>query len=564
VNPEQVMPLVDQVLEDFFADGPDEQILENSKLAVNVAMLGNLERNAAIGNVLAEGFLYSDNPLFLNTELRWLNDATQEDIRVTTKRWLNRPYYQLTVLPFPDYEVASTDVDRSVIPAVSDGSDIQFPDIEVGTLNNGMKVVVAQRGSIPLIDVVFRIGSGETAAPADAHALADFVFMLSDKGTKKFDAGELAAARDRIAMGGRLGAATEYSTYSYRILSSKLDESLAIAEEVLRNPVFPEDEIGKLQQQLGGLLATLQKAPSSAAGSLYERAIYGAGSPMDGVWHPENLDEINRDNLMSFHEDEVAPDNIAVFMIGDIDLAAATAALNRAFGSWKAGSNSARKPIGKAAPAGARVILVDQPGAVSSTVVAGHALPPFDPEKSAELDILNQIFGGSFESRLNMNLREDKAWSYGYSSGIDPNTSGDQLLTMSGQVQTDRTAPAMEEIRREFVEFAGDRPATNDEVERAKINRIRSLPGNFETNSGFLQSMLDSDSYGLPYDYAAGRADRYRAVTTDGVAAAAEALFRPADLVWVVVGDLGLIEDEVRALDYGPVEVWNAFGERLR
>jgi zinc protease len=297
---------------------------------------------------------------------------------------------------------------------------------------------------------------------------------------------------------------------------------------------------------------------------LYERAIYGTGSPMDGVWHPENLDEINRDNLKRFHDDEIAPDNIAVFMIGDIDLAAATAALNKTFGGWKANSNSARQPIGKAAPAKARVILVDQPGAVSSTVVAGHALPPFDPARSTELDILNQIFGGSFESRLNMNLREDKSWSYGYSSGIGSNTSGDQVLTMSGQVQTDKTAAAMQEIRREFVEFASSKPATPEEVERTKTNRIRSLPGVFETGTGFLQSMLDSDTYGLPYDYAAGRADRYRAVTRDGVVATAKSLFRPDVLVWVVVGDLALIEDEVRALDYGAVEVWDAFGDRLR
>ena len=219
----------------------------------------------------------------------------------------------------------------------------------------------------------------------------------------------------------------------------------------------------------------------------------------------------------------------------------------------------------RCAPAPARrVILVDQPGAEQSTIIAGHAIAPFDPKATTELAVMNDLFGGTFESRINLNLREDKNWSYGVSSGVGPNTSGDQYLIVRGTVQSDKTMESMQEIMREYEELVTTRPATDDEVERVKINRTRSLPGTFATNRGFLASIIGSDSYGLPFDYAEGRAARIEAVTTDAVNERARNVIDPGRLTWVVVGDLEQIEEKVRTLDYGDVEVWDAFGNRVR
>lgn len=564
VTPEQVLPVVDRVVADYLAAGPDERLLENAKLAVNMYMIGALETTSSIGSILAEGFLYSDDPLHINTELAWLNAAAIADIRTTAEKWLTRGHYQLTVFPFPDFDSEPSTVDRSTIPAVTTDATIDFPDIETAVLRNGMKLVVARRGGIPIVDVTLRVGSGSMASPIDAPGLATFVFALLDKGTKKYDANELAAERDAIAMGGRFQAGVESSTFSYRVLDPYLERSLELTNEMLRSPVFPEDELEKLKTRIGGWLMTLQRAPSGAASSLFDRAMYGDGSVMGAVWTPQLLEQVDRDKLKDFHEREVAPDNMTLYMIGDIDLDTARRAANRAFGNWQATARSAQVPIGPARDMTPRVILVDQPGAASTTIVAGHGIPPFDPATSTELSILNAVFGRSFESRLNMNLREDKGWSYGYRSSVASNQSGDQLLVMSGQVQTDRTADAMREILQEFKAFVDERPATDEEVERMKVNRIRSLPGSFETNRGFLSSIVASDSYGLPYDYAEGRAGRISAVSGSGVVERARALFDADRLAWVVVGDLSVIEDDVRALGFGDVEVWDAFGRRVR
>jgi zinc protease len=163
-----------------------------------------------------------------------------------------------------------------------------------------------------------------------------------------------------------------------------------------------------------------------------------------------------------------------------------------------------------------------------------------------------------------MNLREDKGWSYGIGSRIVQNSSGDQTLLVSGSVQTDKTMESMQEIRREFDDFLEGRPATDEELSRVKLNRIRSLPGTFASNRGFLQSMMSSDAYGLPYDYAETTDERIEAVTLEGIRQRARELMHPEQLTWVIVGDLAEIEDDVRSLDYGEVEVWDGFGNRVR
>jgi len=564
VTPEQVLSVVDETIAEYLETGPDAQIVENAKLGVNMYILGALETGSSIGRLLAEGFLYSDDPLFVNQELEWLNAATADELKAVARRWLTRGHYQLTVEPFPEYANTASDVDRSAIPAVSASSRINFPDIATATLKNGMKLVVATRGSIPLVDLSIGLETGSLAAPADAPGLSSFVFGLMDKGTKRLDANELAAAKDKIGMSGQFQDGVERSSYNYRILRSNLDSSLELAADMLRNPTFPQDELDKYKARVSAYLANLEKAPSRAARSLFERAIYGAKTPMGAVWTPELLQQVDRDKLNAYRAAELTPDKVTIYMIGDIGIEDATAAVNRAFGRWNAKSTMAVREIGDAAEPKSRVILVDHPGAASSTIIAGHAIPPYDEKSWTEVSIMNRVLGGAFESRLNMNLREDKGWSYGYYSGIRTNTSGDMTISSSGQVQTDKTAESMQEILNEMTGFVAADPASEDEVGRVKLNRTRSLPGLFSTNRGFLNSIARSDSYGLPFDYAASAADRIDAVTVDGVRSRAKTLLDPGKLTWLITGDLEKIEDSVRALEYGDIEVWDAFGNRLR
>ena len=564
VEPRAAMAIVDDVLAEYLMQGPDEQIVENAKLSVNMYILGALETGAQVGRLLVEGELFSNDPLFINTELEWLNNATGEELRQVANRWLTRGYYQLTVAPFPELQRAEEKVDRSSIPGVTAQSDIHFPKIETATLKNGMKLVIATRGSVPLVDVSIHVNTGATAAPSDAPGLPAFVFGLMDKGTRDHNANELAAAKDKIGMETGFLSGVERSSMGYRILASNLESSLELAAEMLRHPTFPEDELEKTKARVLAYLSNLSHAPAQAAASLFDRAIYGPDSPVGAVWSRDLVAQVDRERLREWHKAEVAPDNMTVYMIGDIDLETATAAANKAFGKWSAKNRSASVDIGRASASGGRVILIDDPEAASSTIVAGRAIGPFDANTWSTMSIMNRAIGGSFESRLNMNLREDKGWSYGYYSGINRNASGDMTFRTSGQVQTDKTAESMRQIRHEMEEFVSSRPATAEEIDRIKLNRTRSLPGSFATNSGFLGSIVDSDSYGLPFDYAESSATRIAAVSLEDVRASAQQIIDAGKLTWLIVGDLEKIEDPVRALNYGDVEVWDAFGNKLR
>ncbi|MEJ2127627.1 MAG: pitrilysin family protein [Woeseiaceae bacterium] len=488
IDPAEVLAVVDEVLAAYLHEGPSEEITANAKLGLNMYVLGTLESKATIGRFLAEGQLYANDPLHVKKEIHWQNEATTEELQAVARRWLSRNYYQLTVEPFPQRQSAASSVDRSSIPEVADVSGITFPPIEETVLDNGMRLVVASRGSLPLVDVSIQVRTGSTANPLDAPGTADAVFGLLREGTTDYDAYELAAALDSIGMNPRTGAGSERSSLGFRILRNNLDASLDLAAEMLRNPTFPQDELDKIKQQLYAVLATIEKNPNRFASSYFSRAIYGEDSPLGMIWTPQLVNDFSVDTLRDFHEREVAPDNMSVFMIGDISLDEAKASVDRAFGKWKGTSDSRRQPIGDAAQAGPRVILVHQPDAAQSTIIAGHAIAPYDPETSTELVLVNGVFGGSFESRINMNLREDKAWSYGVRSGIGSNASGDQTFAVSGSVQTDKTMESMQEIMRELEEFVSARPPTADEVERVRLNRVRSLPGAYSSNRGFLAS----------------------------------------------------------------------------
>ena len=563
-DPEQAAAVIDETLAQYLAEGPDEEILDNAKLATNVGMLSVLETGSGIGRTLAEGELYSGDPLYINRELEWLNAASAEDVRDVAGRWLTRGHYQLTVLPFPEYPFAEDAADRSGIPPVTADSGINFPPIETATLDNGLELVVARRGGIPLIDVVIGIETGRMANPADAPELSTLMTGLLNQGTDTYSVNELAAAADRIALNFGCQDGVERSSCGYRILRSYLGNSLELAAEMLRDASFPQEEVDKALEQISAALANLRNAPAGAAGSLFNRAVFGAEHPLGSVWTPELLERVDRVAIAEFHLDEVAPDNMTIYMIGDIGLDEALEAVEGAFGSWQATARSALKPVGEALEPRARVILLDYPDAESSTIVAGYALEPYDPATWDELSIVNAAFGGTFESRLNMNLREDKGWSYGYRSRITPVPDGDMVLVAGGSVQTDKTMESMAEIRREFEEFVSSRPATTDEVDRIKLNRTRSLPGAFATNRSFLSSIVQSDRFGLPFDYAESGAERIAAVTVAGVRDRALGLIDPDPLTWVVVGDLERIEESVRSLNYGEVEVWDAFGRKLR
>jgi predicted Zn-dependent peptidase len=261
----------------------------------------------------------------------------------------------------------------------------------------------------------------------------------------------------------------------------------------------------------------------------------------------------------------VRPDNVRILVAGDTTLAEITRQLDTAFGDWKApavakGSKSMPQVAAQGKP---RVFLVDKPGAQQSLILAGLLAPPTTTPNNLEIQTMNSAFGGTFTSRLNMNLREDKHWAYGAFS-FTQEALGQRPYLLYAPVQTDKTAESAAEMLREVREVIGPRPLTTEEIAKIKANDVRSLPGSYETAGAVLGALAENALYGRPDDYIATLKQRTEAQTDAAVRAAATQIIHPEQLTWVIVGDLQRIEPGIRALNLGPIQVLDADGKPVK
>ncbi|MGD8727347.1 MAG: insulinase family protein, partial [Gemmatimonadales bacterium] len=207
------------------------------------------------------------------------------------------------------------------------------------------------------------------------------------------------------------------------------------------------------------------------------------------------------------------------------------------------------------------IYLLDRPGAQQSVIFAGHLAPPQANPDEIAIETMNTVLGGEFISRVNMNLREDKHWSYGAASLFFP-ARGQRPFIVYAPVQSDKTGDAMAEIYAELSGIRGDNPVTAEELRRVKDSKTLVLPGQWETAGAVLGSIQQIVEFGLPDDYFATYSGAVRALGLDDVNQAAQNTLRPDNLIWVVVGDKTEIEPALRALGYGEVYEIDADGNR--
>jgi predicted Zn-dependent peptidase len=278
-----------------------------------------------------------------------------------------------------------------------------------------------------------------------------------------------------------------------------------------------------------------------------------------------DISALTRDDMLAWHGEQLRPDRATVLVVGDTTLAEITPLLEKHFGDWKADASAKPSTAIPAAPIAKapRVFLVDQPGAIQANIVVGQLVAPATDPGTIDLDIANAVFGGDFTSRLNMNLREDKHWSYGARSSAS-STLGQRLWTAAAPVQIDKTIEAVKEVQREIADYASARtPVTAEELARIQAITVRSLPGSYETGRAVLSTIAGINRFQRPDDYVQVRKAKIEAMTPATVQAVASA-FDPKAMTWVIVGDLSKIEAGIRALNIGPVQVLDADGKIVR
>lgn len=580
-----VRDLIEQELQAFLSKGPTEEELSRARSKINASTIRGLERVGGFSGkatTLAQGELYDGNPDFFRTELSWVNDASAEDVRDAARRWLSRGRHRLDVLPFGEHQPVPSEVDRaSGPPAVTGLPDLNFPAVQRATLRNGLKVVLAERPAVPVVgfSMQFDAGyaadqgagqnSGQNSDQSAGLGTAGFTLAMMDESTRSHSALEIDALAE--SLGAILSTDSDLDTSRVRLsaLKSELAPSVDLYSDVIRNPAFAADEMERLR---GRWLANIEREknqPVTLALRTLPPLLYGPdhayGMPFTGSGTEASIKALTREDLARFHKAWIRPDNATLFVVGDATLEDVLGLLEKAFGNWRAPRNERPvKTIAPVAPAGrARLIVLDRPGSPQSLILAAHLAPPTGVANNIEIEMMNDIIGGTSSARVNQNLRVDKHWSYGAFTFLQ-DARGQRPWVIYAPVQTDRTGDSIRELRAEIEALRGPRPATPEELDRVFRASAYSLPGRYETAAAVLGALQANARFDRPDDYVKTLKDRYQGVTLEDVQQAARQVLRPQAITWVVVGDRALIEEELAELDIAPIEYIDTAGLPLK
>jgi predicted Zn-dependent peptidase len=384
---------------------------------------------------------------------------------------------------------------------------------------------------------------------------------LLDEGTTSMNSQELAEAEERLGANVGTGNTQDRSLATLSALSANLAPSLDILADVVRNPAFEPAEIERVKAQTLTGIAQLQRDPTRVANRVLPGVLYGAshpyGAPAGG--DPKAIQRFTRNDLAGFQQHWLRPDTAKIYVVSSLPLAQIKPLLDARFGTWAApaaakGSKTFTAPPPR--PATQRILLVNRPGAPQSSILGGQIIP-VDPRADViPLSAANDALGGNFLSRLNMDLRESKGWSYGVGGGPQFNEKAVSYVVRA-PVQADKTGEAVAELNSQIGEFLTTKGVTQEELERTVARSINELPGRFESSDTVLNSLMALDLFDRPDDYYETLAPEYRSLTAATLDKAARATIDPKGFVWVVVGDAAKIRPQLDKLGI-PVEVVEA------
>jgi zinc protease len=560
---------LDEELARFLKDGPTAEELQRVKTQNDAEFVRGVERIGGFGGKsdrLAQSEVFRGSPDAYKNSEKLVREATAEDLKAAANRWLADGVYILEVLPFPSYKTAAAGADRSKAPEIGTPPALRLPKLERAKLSNGLRVVLAERHEVPLVSFWMTSDAGFAADEFATPGTASMTMALLTGGTKTRNALQISDQLQLLGADLKATSNLDLSTVELSALKAKLDPSLELFADVILNPSFPEEDFKRQQRLQLAAIDREKNTPVQMALRVFPELLYGPkhayGNPLTGSGTSASVTKMTREDLAKFHDVWIRPNDSTLVVVGDTTLAELTPKLEKYFAGWKAGKTPA-KNVGTVQQAPKSVVyLVDKPGALQSVIIAGHVAPPTNNPKEIAIEAMNDGLGGNFAARLNMNLREDKHWSYGARSVLWA-ARGQRPFIAFAPVQTDKTKESMAEMNKEFRGLLGDKPLTAEELANIQANETLSLPGSRETMEEVGQSIVDLVHFGLPDDYYETFAGKVRALKTSDLNDAAKAVVHPDNMIWVVVGDRAKIEAGVKELNLGEVRLMDADGKVL-
>ena len=532
----------------------EERELQRAKNRIQASHVFQLERFGGFGGRADQLNYYNTfagDPALINADLDRYMAVSVEDLR-RAAGLLGDAMVKLSIRPEAERSVAAPSVERDKAPPAAAQPSFDPPTPNRARLDNGLNVLHVERRGIPTVAFGLVVRSGSADDPADKAGLANLTASMLPEGTTNRSSGEISEEMEFLGSHIRASASREHLTLVSDGLTSNWRDALAILGDVALNADFPERELERVRANALTDLRRVSDNPTTISARAARGVIFGPGTPYG---HPQtgveqSVESMSRDDLRAYFGQRFDPASATFIIVGDLSLDEALDAADRTFGDWRPSSDAPAARAESQAPERSQtaIYLADKPGAAQSVVRAGHVTISRDDPDYLPLNLFNYIFGGQFSARLNMNLRQDKGYSYGYMSSIDWNL-GPSMLVAGGGVQTAVTKETVIETLKEFNEIVGERPVTDEEFTDAVQGILRSVPGQFETQPRIVSQLMRMVAYDLPDDYFAQFPRRLAEVNLEDVRRVASDLLDVAHLNVVIVGDAAEVESGLRELD---------------
>lgn len=511
-------------------------------------------------NLLNHYNVFAGDPGRVNSDFDRYLAVTPPDVERVARLYLGSGRVRLLVAPKQDVAPTATQIDRTRQPVPGRPRDFRPPIPRRLRLTSGLDLLVVEKRDVPTIAAAVYFPGGALTDPAGAPGLSSFTGRLLTEGTRSRSSLQIAEESDFIAASLNVNAHRESFAAITEVLTHHWPRALDLLSDIHANPVFPESEVERVRKQRMTDLRRLRDNANAIAERVGTGVLFGRhtphGHPISG--REASIAALARDQVVGHHERVFLGERPTFILVGDIDGDRAALQLAAAFGDWDAGSPRSQVPSPASEPgtwdlepgtwdSPTTVYLVDKPGAAQSVIAAGQlSVPRLHPDY-LPLVVMNMAFGGQFTARLNMNLREDKGYTYGYRSGFDWRLTRSSFVA-GGAVQTAVTREALIETLKEFRDLHAARPLSEDEFEKAHLGLIRGYPPTFETPGQILDRLTQVVHYGLPDDYYSGHIERLQAVTLADVHRVAAEHIDPDRVSIVVVGDRATIEPSLEQL----------------
>jgi len=561
-----IQAAINEEVERFLAKGPTEAEIKRITTRRKAAFVRGMERVGGFGgksDILARNQVYLGDPGAYKDDLAQWERADAKQLQAVARDWMTRGQYVMQVLPFDDYQVSEDQVDRSKLPESGTPPSTRFDDFEKARLSNGLNIILAERHAVPVVNLRLLVNAGYAADQFGLPGTANLAMDMLDEGTTHRSALEISDELNDLGATLNSGSNLDVSSVSMSALSENLNDSLDLFADVILNPAFPESDFERLQKQQLAAIGQEKVTPVGMALRVFPKLLYGEGhaysAPFSGSGTEASVKALDVDNLSSFHDTWFRPNNATLVVVGDTTMKQLKPGLERLFRGWKAGDVPRKNIDFVTQKSKSTVYLVDRPGSEQSVIFAGHIAPPKNNDHEIAIEAMNEVLGGSFNARMNMNLREDKHWSYGARSMLI-DAQGQRPFLVYAPVQTDKTSESMAEIYNEVSGIRGENPPTPAEVKRAKDKKTLTLPGRWETANSVASSLTEMVRFGLPDDYWNQYPEQVHSLSDEQISNAAKQVVQPDKMVWVVVGDRAKIEAGIKDLGYDQIILMDADG----